>query len=280
MPRIRQVMEQLDGNGLITSEGDFWLRQRRLVQPAFHVKRLGGYGEIMVDLARRLVERWRTEHSGTFVLDMDEAMTDLTLKIAAKTFFDADVSGNTAELGKAAAIVSEFMIDEMSSLFSLPDWLPLPSKRRKKWAIRYLDETVRGFIHAWPRAGQDKGDLLSMLLLAVDEEGKEGMTDEQARDEVMTLFMAGHDTTASGLTWIWHALAGHPQIAEDVSAELNAGRRQPPANLRRRGSITFLERVIKETLRMHSPAIRVLTRIAVDPVEMAVFISPREVSYR
>ncbi len=93
MPRIRRVMGQLDGNGLVTSEGDFWLRQRRLVQPAFHAKRLGGYGTVMVDFASRLVDRWRTHYAGSFVLDMDRAMTDLTLEIAAKTFFDADVSG-------------------------------------------------------------------------------------------------------------------------------------------------------------------------------------------
>jgi cytochrome P450 len=268
MPRIRKVMGQLDGNGLVTSEGPFWLRQRRLVQPAFHAKRLSGYGDVMVDFASRLVEQWRTQHAEAFILDMDGAMTDLTLKIAAKTFFDADVSGKTADLGKAAAIASEFMMDEMSSLFSLPDWLPLPSKRRKHWALRYLDETVRGFIHARRQNPQDKGDLLSMLLLAVDEQDNGGLTDEQARDEVMTLFMAGHDTTASGLTWIWHALAGHPQIADEVSGELKRiiGDRRP--TFTDVAQLQLLERVIKETLRMHSPAIGVLTRRAVSPVEI------------
>jgi cytochrome P450 len=199
---------------------------------------------------------------------MDEAMTDLTLQIAGKIFFDADVSGKTAALGKAAAIASEFMIDEMSSLFSLPDWVPSPSKRRKRWALRYLDETVRGFIHAWRHVGRDKGDLLSTLLLTVDEEGKGGMTDEQVRDEAMTLFMAGHDTTASGLTWIWHALAGHPQIAEEVSAELQrvVGNRQP--TFTDVAQLSLLERVIKEPLRMYSPVIGVLTRCAVSPVEI------------
>lgn len=268
MPRIRQVMGQLDGNGLVTNEGDSWLRQRRLVQPAFHAQRLGGYGAIMVDFSRRLVEQWRTQHAGPFTLDIEEAMTELTLKIAARTFFGADVSGKTAELGKAVAIASEFMIGEMSSLFTLPDWLPLPSKRRKKWALRYLDETVRGFIRAWRQAGRDNGDLLSMLLLAVDEEDKGGMTDEQVRDEAMTLFMAGHDTTASGLTWIWHALAGHPRIADEVSAELErvVGNRRPAFT--DVAQLTFLERVIKETLRVHSPAIGVLTRSAISPVEI------------
>ncbi len=271
MPRIRKVMGQLDGNGLVTSEGQFWLRQRRLVQPAFHAKRLSGYGDVMVDFAHRLIDQWRTQHAEAFILDMDGAMTDLTLRIAAKTLFDADVSGKTADLGMAAAIASEFMMDEMSSLFSLPDWLPLPSKRRKQWALRYLDETVRSFIHARRQFPQDKGDLLSMLLLAVDEQGKGGMTDEQVRDEVMTLFMAGHDTTASGLTWIWHALAGHPQIADEVSAELKriVGNRRPAFT--DVAQLPLLERVIKETLRMHSPAIGVLTRCAVSPVEIGGF---------
>jgi cytochrome P450 len=203
-------------------------------------------------------------------------MTDLTLEIIAKTMFDAEISAEASDLGRAVAILSEIAIKEMDSPWTFPDWLPLPNKRRKRWAMRRLDQTVRRFIDERRSSGLDKGDLLSMLLLAVDEEGDGGgFTDEQARDQSMTLLIAGHDTTAAGLTWLFYCLARHPRIATLVHQELDAvlGGREPEAN--DLAQLCYTERVVKETLRLYPPAIAVFMRQALADMEIAGYTLPR-----
>jgi cytochrome P450 len=152
----------------------------------------------------------------------------------------------------------------------LPDWLPLPAKRRKRWAMRRLDEIVRRFIRDRRASAMDKGDLLSMLLLAVDEEGDGGrFTDEQARDQCMTLLIAGHDTTAAGLTWLFYSLARQPETAALVHQELDAvlgGRAPTISDL---PQLRYTERVVKETLRLYPPAYAVFMRQALADVEIA-----------
>jgi cytochrome P450 len=268
---IRKAMAQLDGNGLIISEGDFWLRQRRLVQPAFHPRRMEHYGRLMVEQTARLVNDWRK--GDKLERDVVADMTGLTLEIAAKAFFGAEVTGHTAQLGQAVAVMSEVMVREFQEVLPLPDWLPLSHKRQKRWAFRYLDETVREFIRQRRAASTDQGDLLSMLLLAVDEEAGGGrMTDEQARDEVMTLFMAGHDTTAAALAWVWHVLAAYPvvqaRVIQEVDAVLN-GHDPEAADVPR---LDYLNRVIQETLRLYPPAIGVFTRTAATDVEIGGYV--------
>jgi cytochrome P450 len=158
----------------------------------------------------------------------------------------------------------------------LPDWLPLPEKRRKRWAMQRLNETVRRFIRERRESGQDKGDLLSMLLLAVDVEGDGGrFTDEQVRDQSMTLLIAGHDTTAAGLTWLFYCLARQPRAAALVHQELDAvlGGREPTAS--DLPQLSYTERVVKETLRLYPPAIAVFMRQALTDVEIAGYSLPR-----
>jgi cytochrome P450 len=276
--RPMQVLARWNGNSVLIAEGDAWLRQRRMVQPAFHARRFEGYAACMVARTRHRLDRWlkTVEATGGIETEIGKELTDLTLEIIAKTMFDAEISAEASDLGRAVAILSEIATKEMSSPWTLPDWLPLAEKRRKRWAMRRLDETVRRFIRERRASGVDRGDLLSMLLLVVDEEGDGGrFTDDQVRDEVMTLLIAGHDTTAAGLTWLFYCLARHPQAAALVYQELDAvlGGREPTATDVPR--LVYTERVVKETLRLYPPAFAVFTRQAVAEVEVGGYTLPR-----
>jgi cytochrome P450 len=277
-PRPMQVFAQWNGNSVLISEGDEWLRQRRMVQPAFHQRRFERYGSCMVARTRDRLERWlkTIETAGGIETEIGKEMTNLTLEIIAKTMFDAEISADASDLGRAVAILSDVAVKEIESPWTLPDWLPLSGKRRKRWAMQRLDETVRRFIRERRTSGLDKGDLLSMLLLAVDEEGDGGrFTDEQARDQCMTLLIAGHDTTAAGLTWSFYCLARHPQTAALVHQEVDtvlAGREPTATDL---PQLRYTERVVKETLRLYPPAVAVFTRQALADVEIAGYTLPR-----
>jgi cytochrome P450 len=278
-PRPMKVLAQWNGNSVLIAEGDEWLRQRRMVQPAFHPRRFERYAACMVARTRTRLDRWlkTIETAGGIEAEVGKEMTDLTLEIIAKTMFDAEISAEASDLGRAVAILSELAVKEMQEPWTLPDWLPLPEKRRKRWAMRRLDETVRRFIRERRASGLDKGDLLSMLLLAVDEEGDGGrFTDDQARDQSMTLLIAGHDTTAAGLTWLFYCLARQPEVAALVHRELDAvlGGREPTADDLPR--LSYTERVVKETLRLYPPAIAVFMRQALADVEIAGYTLPRD----
>jgi cytochrome P450 len=276
--RPMQVLGQWNGNSVLITEGEEWLQQRRMVQPAFHPRRFERYAACMVARARQRLDGWlkTIEAAGSIETDIGKEMTDLTLEIIARTMFDAEISAEATDLGRAVAILSELAVKEMESPWTLPDWLPLPGKRRKRWAIRRLDEVVRRFISERRASGLDRGDLLSMLLLAADEEGDGGrFTDEQARDQCMTLLLAGHDTTAAGLIWLFYCLARQPDTAALVHQELDAvldGRAPTGSDLPR---LSYTERVIKETLRLYPPAVAMFIRQALTEVEIAGYTLPR-----
>jgi cytochrome P450 len=278
----RAVLAQWDGNGLLLSEGDFWLRQRRLMQPAFHPKRFGRYGEIMVDCTQRLLKTWeeRCQREGFLEIDFNEAMTDLTLDIVSRTLFGADIPASQVHaIGQAVASLNEIAMTELvsglvtmgewSGWYDWRKWLPKAHRQRKAEATGLLDQVIRGFIAERRKTGEDKGDLLSILLSSVDEEADgKGMTDEQARDEALVLFLAGHDTTASGLTWISYALAQYPEWTAKVRQELAQvlGDRLPTAA--DAPKLGQLDRFIKETLRRWPPAVGVFARENVADVEI------------
>jgi cytochrome P450 len=196
------------GNGLLSSEGDFWLRQRRLVQPAFNRSRIAAYGPPMVAAAERLIAAWRPGERRDILVEMMR----VTLEIAAKTLFDAEVGSETEGVVDALGLLQEFFIRRFNSLVLLPLWLPTPRNLRMRRAVRRLDDILYRFIRERRAQGTDRGDLLSILLHARDEDDGTRMTDRQVRDEAMTLFLAGHETTALTLAWTWYLLAGHPQV--------------------------------------------------------------------
>ena len=195
-------------------------------------------------------------------------MTALTLNIASKTLFGADVSDQTARLGEAVAFLSDEAVRELQEPLTLPRWFPAARVRRKWEAIELIDRTTRDIIAERRASGEDRGDLLSMLLRAVDDEGDgAGMTDEQARDEAVTLFLAGHDTSAAALTWVFYHLARNADVRARVERELDTlgGALPTMADLRR---LPFLEMVVKETLRLNPPAVGLFPRQAKEDVEI------------
>jgi cytochrome P450 len=237
------------GNGLLTSDGEFWLRQRRLSQPAFHRQRIAGYGETMVAYTQRLLAGWRDGETR----DLHVEMTRLTLEITGKTLFGADVGGDAADVGRAMADAMASFEKRVSSLFPLPYWVPTATNRRLKRAVRCLDEILYRFIKERRASSEQWDDLLSLLLHAHDEEGG-SMTDKQLRDEAMTLFLAGHETTALALGWTGYLLAQHPEATEKLRAELQevlGGRAPTVADLPR---LPYTERVVLESMRLYPPA--------------------------
>jgi cytochrome P450 len=263
--RQKRVFRKIDGYGLINSEGDFWLRQRRLIQPAFQQRRLARYAEIMVERTRRRLDRW----TAGAAINLDQEMSQLALEITGETLFGVNLSEQAAWLGETAEVLRETFIREFLALVPLPDWLPLPSKRRMRRAIRNLDTFITGIIRDRRASGEDKGDLLSMLLLAVDEQGDgTGMTDQQARDEAVTLFNAGHDSTSAALAWTCYFIARYPGVQERLRQEVEAvlgGRAATLADLPR---LTFTGQVVKESLRLCPPTPALINREAITEVEV------------
>ena len=248
-PGVRLALRPLLGNGLLLSEGDFWLRQRRLAQPAFHRQRVAGYGEVMAGFAERHVAGW----TDGAVVDVYAEMMALTQAIVAKTLFDADVSGDAYAAAGSAKVLAEDFGARLTRL-RLPLWVPTPRNLRVRRAIRSLDAIVHRIIAERRASGRDRGDLLSMLVAAQDADDGTRMTPRQLRDEVMTLFLAGHETTAVTLAWAWYLLAQHPDAEARLVAELRdvLGGRAPGVDDLPR--LPYAGMVVSESLRLFPPA--------------------------
>jgi len=258
------------GEGLLTSEGEFHTRQRRLSQPAFHRQRLQAYGGVMTDFAVRAAARWRDGDT----VDMSREMMALTMAVVGKTLFDADVLGEADEIGASLTAIVGLFHRFNHPLASLINRLPLPSNIRFARARERLDGVIYRIIAERRASGRDHGDLLSMLLMARDEEGDgERMTDRQLRDEVMTLFLAGHETTANALTWTLHLLARNLVAEDSLHAELRAvlGGRVPTAD--DIPALRVTETVFAESMRLYPPAWG-LGRKTLRDVDMGGFTIP------
>ena len=269
--RALQRAKRLLGEGLLTSEGEFWRRQRRLAQPAFHRQRVNSYAGTMVEHAEKTSARWRDGET----LDVAAEMMRLTLAVVGKTLFDADVESDADEVGAALSEVMSLFGYLMLPFSELLEKLPLPPRRRFERARARLDAVIYRIIEERRREGRDRGDLLSTLLHAVDEEGdRTGMTDEQLRDEVMTLFLAGHETTANALAWTWYLLSQNPEAEARLHAELEevlSGRPPTAEDLPR---LRYTEMVLAEAMRLYPPA-WILGRRALEAYEVGGYNIPR-----
>ena len=250
------------GNGLLTSEGEFHLRQRRLAQPAFHRERIARYAEEMVARTEMVAASWRDGQS----LDLARAMHHLTLDIVGRTLFGVDLQGRAAELGKAlTAVLDSFSIWLILFGERLYD-LPIPRMRRAKQAVPALDAAIYAIIEEHRRSGRDQGDLLSMLMAARDAEGDgSGMTDAQLRDEVMTLILAGHETTANALAWTWWFLAQHPEIDVRLAAEVRDACGDRPITMADLPNLPYTRAVFSEAMRLRPPAYAT-SREVIEPI--------------
>jgi len=260
---------RLVGNGLVTSEGDFWRRQRRLAQPAFHRQRISTYGEVMVDYAQRAIDKWRPSEE----IDISKDMTRLTLEIVVKTLFNADVSNDADHVGAMLSEVVKPFASQATLKWILDNRLPTPGHRRYFKAVSEIDRIVFRIISDRRAGKSDEGDLLSMLLQAQDDDGSQ-MNDAQLRDEVMTLFLAGHETTALALSWSWYLLATHPEAEAKFHAEIDEvlqGRVPTVDDLRK---LTYTEMIAKEAMRLYPPAYAV-GREALEDTEIGGFRVPK-----
>ncbi|MGZ8847963.1 MAG: cytochrome P450 [Pyrinomonadaceae bacterium] len=241
--------QRLVGKGLLTSEGEEWKRARRLSQPAFHRERVASYGSVMVDYSRRLASKW---HEGE-TRDIHTDMMRLTLEIVVQCLFSADVSHDVDEVGATLKELVKPFASQATLKWILDNRLPTPAHLRFHRLAKKIDNVVYRIIAEHRASGKDKGDLLSMLLAARDEDGSQ-MTDRQLRDEVMTLFLAGHETTALTLAWSWYLLGTNPESERRFHAELDEvlGDRAPTAaDLPR---LKFTEQIAKESMRLYPPA--------------------------
>ncbi len=255
-------LARLLGNGLITSDGDYWRQQRKLMQPAFHARRIEGYGVVMVNYTLQMLDSWR---DGS-ILDVADEMMHLTLAIVARTILDTELAGDAEQIAEAVSVFQNlaFGVD------IFPLWLPTPAHIRQSSVEKTMNHIISRLITERRASAGDRGDLLSMMLLTIDEEGN-GMTDRQIKDEMVTLFLAGHETTANALNWTWYLLAQHPDIEAKLHSELDAvlrGNLPTFADLKR---LPYTEMVIKEAMRLYPP-VWSMSRQAIADVEIGGYL--------
>jgi cytochrome P450 len=249
----------ITGDGLLTSQGDFWLRQRRLAQPAFHRQRIAGMATGMVRQAEALLERWEEAAAHGTPVGVNAEMMRLTLAVVGEALFGASVEAQARQVGQAFTVLSHQFAERFRTFRLLPPVLPTKYDRAFRDALAQLRGTVRTIIAEHRARNEDTGDLLSMLMLARDEETGTGMTDEQLGNEVLTMLLAGHETTATTLSWTWGLLTQHPEVEAKLHAEVDAvlGGRSPTAEDVPR--LPYTKQIIEEVMRLY-PAVVVLSR--------------------
>jgi len=266
--RILRANRHLFGNGLLTSEGDFWLRQRRMMQPAFHRNRISHYAGTMTDCATRLLESWKAGQA----LDLHNSMMHLTLQIVGKSLFHADVERDAPQVGENLQVLLEYTMD-FRRLLMTPRWLPTRRNLQAKRAVHNLTQIIDRIIQQRRESNEDAGDLLSLLIHAQDEDGSR-MTTQQLRDEALTLFLAGHETTASTLSWTWWLLAQNPRVEQKLHAELDYVLNGRTPTLDDLPQLSYTSHILSESMRLYPPA-WAMARLAVEDHSLAGYPVPK-----
>ncbi|MCS6909070.1 MAG: cytochrome P450 [Anaerolineales bacterium] len=274
-------IKPLFGDGLLTSNGEKWLRHRRLMQPAFHRTQIAQMAGVMTAATETMLARWAAQPTGK-PLEISSEMMLLTQTIIVRTMFSTDVSANAERIGAAFDYLLAYFNRFLFSPIHIPlDW-PTPANRRFKRERDFITQTVYAILADRRRSGRQEADLLSMLLAAREEGDGRGLSDEEIRDEIITIFLAGHETTATLLSWTWYVLSRQPQILsrlEDELARVLSGRTPTFDDLPR---LTYTRLVLDETLRLYPPAwMFVRTAVADDelggyhvPAGASIFLSP------
>ncbi len=255
-------LRRILGNGLVVSDGEFWLRQRRMMQPQFHRERLAGLTDLMVNAIDESLAGWAAHAGSGRPVDLLPALAHLTMRVTTDTLFGTGIPrGSRDEVGDAMAyLVNYIMVSVVTH--GLPSWLPVPGKRRNAREIARVERIVDGIIGA-TRRGEGNNHLLAMLLDVVDDQTGEGMSNKQLHDEVMTMFLAGYETTSTALGWAVHFLMGHPEVMQKLQAEVDGalgGRTPAFADL---PQLSYTRMVLQEVMRLRPPGYW-LPRIAVE----------------
>ena len=248
-PFTTNVLRRIMGNGVFIAEDEAWQRQRKLVAPAFHALRIRTYAAAMADYTREMVGRWQDGQT----VALDKELTQLTLRIIAKTMFNVDLLPEAERIGRLMQDLLETGEKQLDAPYPPPNWVPTPTNRRQNAALRELHDLIRGIIRQRQAHGGDAGDLLSMLLLARDDEGRP-MSEAQIIDECVTLLTAGHETTAVALMWTWLLLGQHPDVAGQLEGEVDRVLAGQPVTFERLAELPITENIVKETLRLYPPA--------------------------
>ncbi len=260
---IHRAFTPVIGNGLINNEGASWRTQRKLMAPPFQHRNVARYGETMVQYTEQLQAGWRDNST----IDVDHAMTALTMSIVGKTLFDTDVLNESDELGSAITMALQYMQYTLDHIFPIPLSIPTARNRRTHQALALIDQRMHAMI-ADHRSG-DKGDLLSLLLQARYDDGS-AMSDQQIRNEALTVFMAGHETTANTLAWGFYLLATHPQIYAKLQEEADRVLAGRPATVADLPNLPYSLQVFKESMRLYPPAYSI-GRAALRPVDLGPY---------
>ena len=268
--RATRFLGILLGKGLLTSEGAFHHQQRKLVLPAFHHHKIKSYAEAMAASAMRMAQRWE---NGA-VLNISDEMMEVTLEIVAKNLFGADVSEETDEIAEALFEGQKVFRNVANPFAELILRLPFPITKRIRKVVQRLDKTIYRIIEEHRKQPDDYTDLLSMLLASQDEETGERMGDEQVRDEVMTLFTAGHETTAVALLWTWFLIAQYPEVEQKLHDELAIVLNGRPPTFEDIPDLVYTRQVFSEVLRLYPPA-WAITREALHDVSIGDYLIPK-----
>lgn len=261
-----QLLRSFLGEGLLTSDGDFWLSQRRMIQPAFHKQKIQAYASLITGIAQEMLDGWKEIVRAQEPLDISQEMMRVTLTVVGKALFGQYLSQEAETVGPSFMIINEDISRRVRSLLSPPLSIPTSRNRRYRAAVRSLDQIVHRIISGRrieiEKSGpESRDDLLAMLLLARDEETGKGMSDSQLRDEVMTLMLAGHETTANTLSWTAFLLSTHPEIEQRLSQELAQVLDDRVPTVEDLTNLTYTKMVIQESMRLYPPA-WLITRFA------------------
>ena len=282
LPQFNNQMKDVVGEGLVTSEGDLWRRRRRLLQPAFHRQRIAAFVTVMAERTATFLDDWQPYVQTGQIFDVFDEMRRLTIAIVSRVFFGIDISAMSEAIGQSMTTAGEYLSHRARHPLSLPLKIPTAFNRRTREAIRRLDAIVYGIIEQHRREGADNGDLLSMLLVARDEETGEGLSDQQLRDEVITFLTAGYETTAITLAWAWALLSTHPDVRRTLQHEVATVLNGRTPTFEDVPELKYTRMIVEETLRLY-PAVWALVRMAISedeicgyyvPAKAAVIVSP------
>jgi len=266
----KRVTEGLLGQGLLISEGDFWRRQRRLVQPAFHRTRINEYAATMIESTQRHIHDWRDGEQR----DIAREMMALTLDVAVRTLFGTTLPAEAQQVGHSMTFLMRYQLGRQRSPLRIPETWPTPRNKRAHRERNYLDSLVYRIIDERRSQGDanHRSDLLSLLMGAMDEDGTQ-MTPRQLRDETMTLFLAGHETTAQMLAWTWYLLGENPAVAARLHEELHGVLNGRPPQAADFGRLPYLYALMHEVLRMYPPAY-IIARTSIEPSQIGGYQFP------